>query len=839
MTAMTKTMFLCSAVAWAIGPAAAGLLVLGPGSLAPAEEHPDAPAATVPPATVPPAWENLARGKSYTFHPRPNYSHCTDPNDKTQLTDGRYTAGYFWTQKTTVGWNRARPVEITLDLAEDRPIRGLSFSTAAGAAGVGWPISIQVLVSVDGRTYHAVGDLVALSLPSGLPPKDKYALHRFQTDSLRCRARYVKLLVDPGGAYCFVDEIEVFRGEPQWKQLALPGAEIRYPREFFQETWLGTARKRRIGYDLVEASAAVARAELSAAERGRLLAEVARLEQAIATLRPVDPKTFRAVLPLGEVHAGVYAVGGAVRAARGYPPLVAWGANPYDFLAPTDLPAELPPASIDIAAMNGETRLGAVNLTNCTAGAITASLAFEGLPGGPTPDYLTVYEVAWTDTREGTPVACALVEVVARDGHYALKLPAGLTRQICISVTPRQLAAGRHQGHLVVTGAGPKPIAVPVALRVFDLDFPAKPRLHVGGWDYTDAASMYGVTAANRAALVKHLRARFVDTPWATRGVMPYGAFNDQGELAQEPDTTRFDSWVERWRGAAHYAVFNSVGNDIAGTAIDQPQFARKVASWIHFWVQHARKRGIEPGQLYLLLVDEPSRNEQDRIAVAWATAIKAAEPDVVIWVDPTYRDPTKATGALMSTADVLCPNRPMMLTAGKAFSDFYRRQQAAGRRLDLYSCSGPARLLDPYTYHRLQAWSCFQIGAESTFFWAFGDTGGGSSWNEYLAQRTSYTPLFLDADSVTPGKHMEAIRESVEDFEYLAMLRDRVADLERRGGHRLLARAKALLADAPQRVLGAEGATDLTWNKAKNRRLADAVRIEIGAMLEALGAAP
>jgi len=85
----------------------------------------------------------------------------------------------------------------------------------------------------------------------------------------------------------------------------------------------------------------------------------------------------------------------------------------------------------------------------------------------------------------------------------------------------------------------------------------------------------------------------------------------------------------------------------------------------------------------------------------------------------------------------------------------------------------------------------------------------------------------------------MEAIRESVEDFEYLAMLRDHVADLERRGGHRLLARAKALLADAPQRVLGAEGATDLTWSKAKNRRLADAVRIEIGAMLEGLRATP
>ena len=34
---------------------------------------------------------------------------------------------------------------------------------------------------------------------------------------------------------------------------------------------------------------------------------------------------------------------------------------------------------------------------------------------------------------------------------------------------------------------------------------------------------------------------------------------------------------------------------------------------------------------------------------------------------------------------------------------------------------------------------------------------------------------LFLDARTVTDGKHMEAIREGTEDYEYLRMLRDRV----------------------------------------------------------------
>ncbi|MCL5097056.1 MAG: hypothetical protein M1608_05920, partial [Candidatus Omnitrophica bacterium] len=48
---------------------------------------------------------NLALGKPYTLEPAPNYPYCTDPGDRTQLTDGQYVKGYFWTQKGTVGWS--------------------------------------------------------------------------------------------------------------------------------------------------------------------------------------------------------------------------------------------------------------------------------------------------------------------------------------------------------------------------------------------------------------------------------------------------------------------------------------------------------------------------------------------------------------------------------------------------------------------------------------------------------------------------------------------------------------------------------------------------------------
>ena len=259
------------------------------------------------------------------------------------------------------------------------------------------------------------------------------------------------------------------------------------------------------------------------------------------------------------------------------------------------------------------------------------------------------------------------------------------------------------------------------------------------------------------------------------------------------------------------------------------PAFERAVSAWITWWVSKLGEWKVAPEQLGLLLVDEPYTTEQDRIIIEYAKVIRAAQPKVVIWEDPTWRDPAKATPGLFEACDVLCPNLPMWIEEGPAFAKIYLAQRQAGRRLWFYSCSGPGRLLDPYGYHRLSAWSCWKFGAEGEGFWAFGDSNGASSWNEYLSSIGAFTPLFLDAATVTTGKHMEAIREGVEDFEYLNLLRDRIAILERQGVvNNDVARARTLLATAADRVLRGQTRSSLEWKTAGDRNVADRVRIEL-----------
>ena len=75
----------------------------------------------------------------------------------------------------------------------------------------------------------------------------------------------------------------------------------------------------------------------------------------------------------------------------------------------------------------------------------------------------------------------------------------------------------------------------------------------------------------------------------------------------------------------------------------------------------------------------------------------------------------------------------------------------------------------------------------------------------------------------------MEAIREGVEDFEYLTMLQARVAELEAKGvAAEKLAAAKELLATGPDRIMAMEDGANYRWDEEKDRSIADTVRIEV-----------
>jgi hypothetical protein len=773
--------------------------------------------------------ENIAKGKKYLLDPGPSYKLCTDPGDRTQLTDGIYTEGYFWTQASTVGWRNVNPATITIDLGAVEPICGVSFNTAAGVAGVRWPASILVWASEDNKTWLYAGDLTVLSAKNGRPKMQGYSEHRYWTDELKTRGRYVTFVVSPSGPYTFVDEIEVYRGPDKLLSDPLAGQRTKDVRAFFREIAVTQCVKRRLRSDL----AAVRRALEGTPGCAELGTELDDTEREIPDLQETNTANFRTVLPLNDLHRRIFSVQGAIWRRKSIKRLVAWQKNRWDMLSPTEQP-NAESARVDVAMMSNEYRSAAFNLSNPGPDDLELDVAIDGLPGGPSPDYIQVHEVPFTDTKSGVPVAAALPAAKQRGRHFRLAIPAGMTRQVWLTFHPEDIGPGSYAGEIVIA---PNALRIPIRLKIYPFTFPDQPTLHLGGWDYTDRDSRYEVTPDNRAAFISHLREHFVDTPWATNSVMPPGKYDDQGNMTKEPSTENFQRWLTQWPGARNYYVFASVDSRFGGFEMGTVPFKKAVSQWICWWVDRLSDWKIEPGQLGLLLVDEPHSKEQDRTIIEYARVIKAAQAQVVIWEDPTWREPWDATPQLFELSTVLCPNLPMWIGQGERFAEFYVKQRDAGRILWFYSCSGPGKLLDPYSYHRMQHWFCWKYQARGSGFWAFGDSNGASSWNEYLSKLGAYTPLFLDQRSVTGGKHMEAIREGMEDYEYLRMLRDRIAEVRGEAAKRkAVDSAKRLLNTAADRVVSVMQTPEMIhWDQPKDRSVADAVRLEILEMLLAL----
>ena len=459
-------------------------------------------------------------------------------------------------------------------------------------------------------------------------------------------------------------------------------------------------------------------------------------------------------------------------------------------------------------------------------------LRLLNLSGGPNPDYISVHEVLHVGTRWFKAVAAALPHADRVGEDYSVTIRAGMTRQVWVSVNRPDLEAAAYTGAIELTAATGFCASVPVRLRVYPLRFPDQTTPLLGGWSDTNQQYNYGLTPENREAIIEHLQSHHVNAPWATRSVLPPGEYDADGTMTVEPDTARFDEWRAIWPDAKMYMVFLAVDDTFTGSDIDTDTevFKRKVGAWARFWAEHMRKLGLEPGQLGMLLVDGPREREQYETVTAWARAIEDAAPELVTWEDPQPSHAEEHAVAMLGAVDVICPYRRNYYERGHWHRELIAEMQAAGKDLWFYSADGPARSFDPLSYYLMQPWHASDVGAKGSCFWCFTDNGRVSSRNEYPAPgKGPYCPTYIDATSNTPAKYMEAIREGAEDYEYLTILRERVVELEARGGDDDRVRAaRALLDGAVARVMSIDLEPSYTWDQEKDRAVQDVVRIEI-----------
>lgn len=774
--------------------------------------------------------ENLAAGKMCVFSEPTNYGYSNDERDVWQLTDGiartaKDGGGYIWISTNTVGWCRKTGVRsISVDLGAVRDIGAFACNMAAGVAGVTWPVSIKIYVGDDGCKWRYAGDLWAKSVAAkGAPAPGSYSVYRAVGEGMLCRGRHVMFLFEQE-PFTFLDEIEVMP--------AAPGTEIpdlsyvSSPRAHHYAELV----RRHIRADARRLQSAAA--NLPSSDREKLEAGIAAALRRSESFEVKDINTFETPVPLCQAHADVFRENSRLMRAAGIVKPALWTCNRWENLDPLALPpcGSLFSKAIRLEMMRGECRAFAVNIANPGARPLPCTVSLEGFSH---PLKADLAEVLFSETPELKTVAAAL-RFAGEGKKLSFTVPAGTSRQVWVSVLRQQLPAGILRGEIVFLPAGGAKLKRPVELVVHDVEMPARPRMHLGGWDYSDC---HRKDPAKFAESRRQMRRIFADTPFATNRVLPQGArFDADGSLVN-PDKLDFswwDAWVKLWPDARQFAVFvNPSLVRFFGEKVGTRRFDRMVGEYYRAFYRHAVENGLGGRRIVLHLVDEPALQSLVPGIIAWEKAIKRGCPELCVMVNPTFHKPAEVAKELFDRADLLCPQMWEMRKGD--YVKFYADRAAKGQETWIYSCNGPSRLLSPVSYFIAQAYLAFQMGATGTFFWQFGAGGGElGSWQAYGQSSNEYSPYFTAPFRAMPAKQGEAIMESIEDFEYLSMLADRIAAAKSAGLN--VAPFERVLAEAPRRVLGQSlaGTDDFRlsepegWNEFTHHEASEQARLSV-----------
>ena len=731
---------------------------------------------------------NVALNKPYTYSPVPNYPLTTESGDSAQLTNGlRTTTSRLWTDPLSVGWMHVPDgvVTITIDLGVQELISGGSFSTAFGSSGVTSPFAVYMLVSDTGgvNSYYLVDDLILASAENGIPYPSGYMTHSYTSTDLPCRGRYVRFIVVGGGTYIMCDEVEVFAGSAG--QVDLP-------------------RGLPILDDDIDLM--IAGRKLTTVVKGRLAMDLYMLEQlpgfgshptlwqSIDGLPTVSTINWREGVPYNSLHRNIWAYHAAwARNELGSPSdhLLVWSQGCWDNLHPFDLPTltQVSQAKVEVEMIRNEYRSAALNLTNISDNSQVVELEC-GYDGDGPGEVLTVREVIHVETQGRRIVANGLPEASTTASGWQVEVPAGSTRQVFLTFNSSGSPAGEFTGNINVScSALGISRLVPFRLEIHPADMPAVPTLSMTTWDYCHDGGYIRYESTWKSAIELMKDYSFL-CPWVGPGTIPWpnpsaGEVDGSGNIVGTLDWSVIDEWIGLWGSDAKQFMFYLGENTtvpFTGYTLDSPEGQNEMTQFFTLLAERFQLQGISADKIVICPRDEPYTQDKDNSIIAWAGVIHGANAAIKVFTDPIWADPTGAVPELFTAADIVCPKLSQYppYGAGGSFVDFYDAVRDSGKILWTYQCNGPVKELSSYSYFRLEAWHAFLHGMTGAGFWALADAGHKpagvmGSWNDFTLGSGPFSIMYWDENGVTPSKQMEALRESIEDYEYLVMLNDAI----------------------------------------------------------------
>ena len=427
--------------------------------------------------------------------------------------------------------------------------------------------------------------------------------------------------------------------------------------------------------------------------------------------------------------------------------------------------------------------------------------------------------------------------------------PADVKQQeaACIWLTlhvPREAQAGIYNGRIVVSARGMHNVMVKLRLRVYGFELPARPALRTSfglgaGW----LARYYFGQADARKHIDAATYRKWCDELLRHR-VSPYLATEYRPEKGEAGEYQ-----YEPWEGNIAHCMTHGLTSMMLGimprTAGAGPDYDEA------FKLSFARDTGAAYSRLqergwldtaYMCAWDEPRPALYEGVLAGHRLCRKVC-PDLKILQTVCF-DPEPS--GLVGDVDIWCP------ITSQWNPEFYGRRRQAGEQVWWYVCCSPH---PPYANffidcngvdHRILFWQTWQQGVQGLLYWQTtwwegnivpGGTKAPADPQTWV--NASYTPFKVNGDGqlLYPGADLEPlaslrlaiVRDGIEDYDYLALLRDLVQDPKLPGS--LTDEARPLLKIGPDISRSLTGSTTSGRPLQKHRRA-------VAEMIETLSAA-
>jgi len=375
----------------------------------------------------------------------------------------------------------------------------------------------------------------------------------------------------------------------------------------------------------------------------------------------------------------------------------------------------------------------------------------------------------------------------------ALTVPAGQQQSLWLRLyAPRGTPAGDYGTVVRIAATGVHPVELALRVRVYDFDLPViahtKRVISCGGGGVCD------VTFRHRAGTG--------GGPCTGSIAEPRYLLRKDGTIAM--DFTEYDRVMQRCfeLGLTVFGLPLSAGDgggfkpgrlhrkfvdeamgkavDVSMNPLDGEQAKRRMIAWLRCFTQHLRQKGWFD-RCFFYLWDEPNLAYTKEL-IAVGRVVREAVPDLKILI---VMSPSEQWHEV---ADIYCPHVPYFShrDIDKRLADL----RARGKELWWYNCGDPYprptySIPHPAACARMSFLLMWKYALTGNLYWAghcnndLDRTGGR---NVGADGRGDGQLVYISKGKRVPSIRLEMIRDGVEDYEYLWLLRDRVGQARARG---------------------------------------------------------